>query len=219
MFMMKKYNLFFSDQDEAQGRKPEGNRSVRLSWIARFTLIELLVVTAIIASLLALLLPGLQRAKRYAERAVCASNLRQTNIALFVFTSDHKGHFPWYWRNHPFGIPAIPVGTKESPYPIQSKYDYLGLGKDLYGGTESNRIRIRGQTAQAPADLPGNRKILRTLFDRRQNIRYTDAKSGVSQRDSIKRLFGLERRSLSGTNHVLLQRPARKNVLGQTVHL
>ncbi len=59
-----------------------------------FTLIELLVVIAIIGILAALLLPTLGRAKESARRASCASNLRQTNLALSLYVEDHEGLYP-----------------------------------------------------------------------------------------------------------------------------
>ena len=46
-----------------------------------FTLIELLVVISIIALLLAILMPSLQKAKEAGMRAVCLSNLHQLAIA------------------------------------------------------------------------------------------------------------------------------------------
>jgi prepilin-type N-terminal cleavage/methylation domain-containing protein/prepilin-type processing-associated H-X9-DG protein len=59
-----------------------------------FTLIELLVVIAIIAILASMLLPALSRAKQRAQRAKCASNLRQQGVACALYVGDNKECFP-----------------------------------------------------------------------------------------------------------------------------
>lgn len=61
---------------------------------ASFTLIELLVVVAIIAVLAAILLPTLQNARERGKRALCANNLRQLGVGLFLYADENRGYLP-----------------------------------------------------------------------------------------------------------------------------
>src|SRR5687768_4548268 len=60
-----------------------------------FTLVELLVVVAIIAVLLALVMPALDRAVYSAEMAVCMSNEHATVQGGLMYTADFKRRYPY----------------------------------------------------------------------------------------------------------------------------
>ena len=65
-----------------------------------FTLIELLVVIAIISVLAGLFLPALGRAKHLGAEKSCASNLRQINLLLFMYSEDYGGRYPVELTEH-----------------------------------------------------------------------------------------------------------------------
>lgn len=61
-----------------------------------FTLVELLVVIAVIALLMAILLPALTKAKELARRIACGNNMRSLMTASFVYASTYDGWFVPY---------------------------------------------------------------------------------------------------------------------------
>jgi prepilin-type N-terminal cleavage/methylation domain-containing protein len=62
-----------------------------MSWRARaFALVELLIVIAVIAVLIAILLPSISAARQRAHRTVCQNNLRQLGISIQVYLGDYR---------------------------------------------------------------------------------------------------------------------------------
>ena len=63
--------------------------------LCAFTLIEVLVVVAIIALLVAVLLPSLARAREQAKAILCLSHLKQQGVAMSGYSAENKAILPW----------------------------------------------------------------------------------------------------------------------------
>jgi prepilin-type N-terminal cleavage/methylation domain-containing protein len=87
------------DTSRAQARCSIGGRRYG-EMVHAFTLIELLVVVAIIAILVAVLLPALNNARVQARRLVCLSNVSQLGKAIASYQSEYRGGLP-QWAYYP----------------------------------------------------------------------------------------------------------------------
>ena len=78
-----------------------------------FTLVELLVVIGIIALLISILLPSLNKARETANRAKCASNLHQIGLAILLYQQDNQQLYPRTFQD--VGVASAPTwGTGTS---------------------------------------------------------------------------------------------------------
>ncbi len=102
---------------------------------AAFTLVELLVCIAILAVLVALLLPSLGSARESARAGVCSSNVRQLLLAIESYASDHRDRLPpgapdmlanrtrWHGARASASAAFEPQGGTLSPYLDASESD------------------------------------------------------------------------------------------------
>jgi prepilin-type N-terminal cleavage/methylation domain-containing protein len=84
-----------------------------------FTLIELLVVVAIIAMLLAVLMPSLSRAKEQAKAVKCLAHLRELGHGMMIYYDE--------WGNYP---------THQWRLPDNSRIRWFNAMADALGGLE-----------------------------------------------------------------------------------
>ena len=141
MTLPRKYVILhrLSDYKELTVKAKRILRGIIMRGKKGFTLVELLVVISIIALLLSILLPALNKAKEQAKLAVCLSNMKQLGYIFKMYIEDNEYRFPF--NDDP--------STTHDPY-----YFEWGDGEFAYGGA-----RQTVSTFLADMPLPEDRML------------------------------------------------------------
>jgi len=108
-------------------------KPIRTGSKAAFTIIELLVVVAIIAALIALLVPWIGNSVRNARTAVGQGNLRQIMTGVTDYALEFGGHLPVGYRDD--GEPATDTDWATIIYARMTEAGSLGSGNRVSGHT------------------------------------------------------------------------------------
>jgi len=121
-----------------------------------FTLVELLVVIGIIAVLIALLLPSLNKARQQAKSVQCKANLRQIMQALQYYANDNGGAVvPVYWSGNSYSSGGASI-TKINAIPAT---DDIGYPYFWWAAYPSDQIFLGRYTDPGPIAFNGSQNI------------------------------------------------------------
>jgi prepilin-type N-terminal cleavage/methylation domain-containing protein/prepilin-type processing-associated H-X9-DG protein len=179
----------------SRGRPDQGRRH-------GFTLVELLVVVSIIATLAALLLPALEKARGSARRITCASNLRNVGYGFTFYAEDADGTYPaaldpvstdpyyWLWMGRGFrgyvtpyleGSLSVLFCPSDPTDPEKWESTSYGYSMSLYHSpAQINAMSNKSDTYMAPSP-----PVQQTVGDVRHTTKKVLAAEWLSNHDEL----------------------------------